>query len=168
MSAECWRRQATRPARHTTVPVHGGCWRTGRWGHHRRTCGSARRRMYGSAGADAGSGYQKPVCHHDRLCAGRVGGQLHELGAEDYIPKTLLQEKLLPRIRELVRKTERRHTMPILERRSAAFRTIDRRISLVAPTDIGVLIRWRERHGKEHVAERYMRRVPGRKVRLSQ
>lgn len=30
------------------------------------------------------------------------------LGAEDYIPKTLLQEKLLPRIRELVRKTERR------------------------------------------------------------
>ena len=49
------------------------------------------------------------------------------LGAEDYIPKTLLQEKLLPRIRELVRKMERRHTMPILERRSAAFRTIDRR-----------------------------------------
>ena len=25
MSAECWRRQATRPVRHTTVPGHGGC-----------------------------------------------------------------------------------------------------------------------------------------------
>lgn len=57
--------------------------------------------------------------------------------------------------------------MPILERRSAAFRTIDRRISLVAPTDIGVLILGENGTGKEHVAERYMRRVPGRKVRLS-
>lgn len=60
---------------------------TGRWGHHRVGPASARRGMYGSAGADAGSGYQKPVCHHDRLCAGRVGGQFHEAGSRGLYPQ---------------------------------------------------------------------------------
>ena len=55
------------------------------------------------------------------------------LGAEDYIPKNLLQEKLLPRISELVRKSERRHTMPILERRSAAFWYAKRKEGIPCP-----------------------------------
>ena len=38
-------------------------------------------------GADAGNGYQKPVCHHDRLCAGRIGGQLHEAGSRGLYPQ---------------------------------------------------------------------------------
>ena len=67
------------------------------------------------------------------------------LGAEDYIPKTLLQEKLLPRIRELVRKSERRHTMPILERRSAAFRTA---YLTGSPDGHRCADTWRERHGQ--------------------
>lgn len=54
------------------------------------------------------------------------------LGAEDYIPKTLLQEKLLPRIKELAHKAEARRKISIFERKSLAFQEINRRISLVA------------------------------------
>ena len=75
-------------------------------------------------------------------------------GATDYIPKALLQEKLLPMVKMLVQKAEMRHSVPIFERRSAAFREINRRISLVAPTDMGVLILGENGTGKEHIAEK--------------
>lgn len=75
-------------------------------------------------------------------------------GATDYIPKALLQEKLLPMVKMLVQKAEKRHSVPIFERRSAAFREINRRISLVAPTDMGVLILGENGTGKEHIAEK--------------
>lgn len=75
-------------------------------------------------------------------------------GATDYIPKALLQEKLLPMVKLLVQKAEKRHSVPIFERRSAAFREINRRISLVAPTDMGVLILGENGTGKEHIAEK--------------
>lgn len=75
-------------------------------------------------------------------------------GATDYIPKALLQEKLLPMVKILVQKAEMRHSVPIFERRSAAFREINRRISLVAPTDMGVLILGENGTGKEHIAEK--------------
>ena len=77
-----------------------------------------------------------------------------KLGAEDYIPKTLLQEKLLPRIRELAHKVEARRKISIFERKSMAFQEINRRISLVAPTDMGVLILGENGTGKENIAEK--------------
>ena len=77
-----------------------------------------------------------------------------KLGAEDYIPKTLLQEKLLPPIRELADKLEARKKISIFERKSMAFQEINRRISLVAPTDMGVLILGENGTGKENIAEK--------------
>lgn len=75
-------------------------------------------------------------------------------GAEDYIPKMLLQEKLPPRIKELVRKAEAGHKVPLYERKSVAFQQINHRVSLVAPTDMGVLILGENGTGKEHIAEK--------------
>lgn len=53
-------------------------------------------------------------------------------GAEDYIPKPLIEANLFPLLKTLQKRTER-HDTPIYERQSAAFREIDRRIRLVAP-----------------------------------
>ena len=75
-------------------------------------------------------------------------------GAADYIPKKLLQEKLMPMIRELAQKSKIRRTVPIFERRSATFQEISRRIALVAPTDMGVLILGENGTGKDHIAEK--------------
>lgn len=66
----------------------------------------------------------------------------------------MLQEKLLPRIKELVHKAEARRKISIFERKSPAFQEINRRISLVAPTDMGVLILGENGTGKEHIAEK--------------
>lgn len=76
-----------------------------------------------------------------------------KIGAEDYIPKMLLQEKLLFCIKELKHKVEARYKIPLYERKSVAFQQINHRISLVAPTDMGVLILGENGTGKEHIAE---------------
>ena len=74
-----------------------------------------------------------------------------KLGAEDYIPKKLLEDSLFPLLKTL-RKRMERHEAPIYERQSAAFREIDRRIRLVAPTNLSVLILGESGTGKEHIA----------------
>lgn len=72
-------------------------------------------------------------------------------GAEDYIPKKLIEANLFPLLKTLLKRTER-HEAPIYERQSATFREIDRRIRLVAPTNMSVLILGESGTGKEHIA----------------
>jgi len=74
-------------------------------------------------------------------------------GAEDYIPKKLIEDNLFPLLKTL-RKRMERHEPPIYERQSAAFREIDRKIRLVATTNMSVLIVGESGTGKEHIAEK--------------
>lgn len=76
-----------------------------------------------------------------------------KLGAEDYIPKGLLEMNLPPLLRSLQKKAERQNT-PILERTSGAFKKIYDKIRLVAPTNMSVLILGESGTGKEHIAEK--------------
>lgn len=76
-----------------------------------------------------------------------------KLGAEDYIPKRLIEGSLFPLLRSLQKKMER-HETPIYERQSTVFREIDRKIRLVAPTNMSVLILGESGMGKEHIAEK--------------
>lgn len=72
-------------------------------------------------------------------------------GAEDYIPKPLIEANLFPLLRTLQKRMER-YDIPIHERQSVAFREIDRKIRLVAPTNMNVLILGESGTGKEHIA----------------
>ena len=74
-------------------------------------------------------------------------------GAENYIPKKLIEDNLFPLLKTLWKRMER-HDTPIHERQSAAFREIDRKIRLVAPTNMSVLILGESGTGKEHIAEK--------------
>lgn len=74
-------------------------------------------------------------------------------GAEDYIPKKLIEDNLFPLLKNLRKKMER-HETPIYERQSTAFREIDHKIRLVAPTNMSVLILGESRTGKEHIARK--------------
>ena len=76
-----------------------------------------------------------------------------KLGAEDYIPKKLIEDNLFPLLKTL-RKRMERHEAPIYERQSAVFREIDHKIKLVATTNMSVLILGESGTGKEHIAEK--------------
>ena len=76
-----------------------------------------------------------------------------KLGAEDYIPKKLIEDNLFPLLKTL-RKRMEHHETPIFERQSAAFREIDHKIKLVANTNMNVLILGESGTGKEHIAEK--------------
>ena len=80
-----------------------------------------------------------------------------KLGSIDYIPKKMLEDKLMPVINGIVQKQMAvKHTLntaPIFQRDSFAFRQIKERIRLVAPTDMSVFILGENGTGKEHIAQ---------------
>lgn len=73
-----------------------------------------------------------------------------KLGAEDCIPKKLIGDNLFPLLKILQKRIERKD-MPIHERQSADSREIDRKIRLVAHTNMSVLILGESGTGKGHI-----------------
>ena len=80
-----------------------------------------------------------------------------KLGAEDFILKPLVEDKLLPAIRK-IKAANDTFSKVIYERRSASFCELNQYIHLVAPTDMTVLILGNTGTGKEHVADKIHRR----------
>lgn len=79
-----------------------------------------------------------------------------KLGAENYIPKELLFDKLYPQIKEILNHRDllKKKEGNIHERKSKAFQKVYHHVYLCAPTDLSVLILGENGTGKEHVANR--------------
>ena len=76
-----------------------------------------------------------------------------KLGSLDYIPKQLVEDKLVPQIRIIQKERQARHSrMPVFAREGSAFQKIMHRIKLVATTDMSVMIFGENGTGKEHIA----------------
>lgn len=78
-----------------------------------------------------------------------------KLGSSDYIPKRLIEDKLVPLVRSLHKVQEgRKHfQIPIFTRQGVAYQEVKRRVRLVAPTRLSVLILGENGTGKEHIAQ---------------
>lgn len=64
-----------------------------------------------------------------------------KLGSLDYIPKQLVEDKLMPLLHTILKERSiGRNRMPVFARDSSAFQKIMQQIRLVAPTDMSVLI----------------------------
>ena len=76
-----------------------------------------------------------------------------KLGSIDYIPKKLIEDKLVPLIRSIQKERQSGHNrMPVFAREGSAFQKIMHRIKLVAATDMSVMIFGENGTGKEHIA----------------
>ncbi len=76
-----------------------------------------------------------------------------KLGSLDYIPKQLVEDKLVPLLHTILKERDiGRSRMPVFSRDGSAFQAIMQRIRLVAPTDMCVLIFGENGTGKEHIA----------------
>ncbi|WP_270550304.1 sigma-54-dependent transcriptional regulator [Bacteroides xylanisolvens] len=78
-----------------------------------------------------------------------------KLGSTDYIPKQLIEDKLVPLLRSIRKEAEKRKASrtTIFKREEKAFLEIARKTRLVAPTRMSVLITGENGTGKEHVAQ---------------
>lgn len=76
-----------------------------------------------------------------------------KLGSLDYIPKLLVEDRLVPLLRNILKEQDgRARHMPVFARDGSAFRAVMKRMKLVAPTDMSVLILGENGTGKEHIA----------------
>ena len=76
-----------------------------------------------------------------------------KLGSLDYIPKQLVEDKLMPLLHTILKERSiGRNRMPVFARDSSAFQKIMQQIRLVASTDMSVLIFGENGTGKEHIA----------------
>ena len=76
-----------------------------------------------------------------------------KLGSFDYIPKRLVEDKLVPLLRSIQKERNAgRNRIPVFPRNGSAFQSIRKRIKLVAPTDMSVMIFGENGTGKEHIA----------------
>ena len=78
-----------------------------------------------------------------------------KLGSTDYIPKRLVEDKLVPLVRSIHKAQEQKRNkqVPIFVRQGAAYQEIKRRVRLVAPTRMSVLVLGENGTGKEHIAQ---------------
>lgn len=78
-----------------------------------------------------------------------------KLGSKDYIQKPLLEDRLVPLVRSIQKEqeTRRQRQIPIFKRSGEAFVNIRKRVRLVAPTRMSVLILGENGTGKEHIAQ---------------
>lgn len=77
-----------------------------------------------------------------------------KLGSIDYIPKQLVEDKLVSQIRAIQKERQSGHgRMPVFSRNGSAFQEIMRKIRLVAATDMSVMIFGENGTGKEHIAQ---------------
>ena len=76
-----------------------------------------------------------------------------KLGSLDYIPKQLVEDKLVPLLRSIQKERQAGYSrMPVFAREGSAFQKIMHRIRLVAATDMSVIIFGENGTGKEHIA----------------